>query len=204
MYRRKENTSSAHLDTEPVSTGNIADPDPPPDYDTIAFNADFEPDHDNHEYMRETSLDHVRVGTNPYHSGYDQTGYNDDPPKYDELPPPLMDQYSPARNHAVTQQPMYVVTTQPVPKAVSRADQFPTAVCVTVCCFFPSGIAAIYFAVVAQRMYAIGNIEKAERYQRLTRALIFVSLGFGLLSGIAFGILIYYLVIAGQHGPPYS
>ena len=52
-----------------------------------------------------------------------------------------------------------------------------------------------YFIFQAQKMLAIGNFEKANFYQRLTRALILISLGFGFLCWIAYGILIYYRFI---------
>ena len=102
---------SAHQNIEPSTNGNFVDHDPPA-YDTIAYNNSVESAHNGREYRRETNsnrsdvgsaLGHERVETNPYHAGYDQTGRDDAPPKYTELPASVTYPHSPERRIITSQ-----------------------------------------------------------------------------------------------------
>ena len=102
---------SAHQNIEPSTNGNFVDHDPPA-YDTIAYNNNIESAHTDRELRRDTNsyrsdvgsaVGHVRVETNPYHTGYDQTGYDDAPPKYTELPVSVTYPHSPERRIITSQ-----------------------------------------------------------------------------------------------------
>ncbi|XP_072331759.1 proline-rich transmembrane protein 1 isoform X3 [Scyliorhinus torazame] len=78
-------------------------------------------------------------------------------------------------------------------------DYLPIAVLTTVCCFWPTGIFAIFKAVQVRTAIARGDMVSAEIASREARNFSFISLAVGIASIVLCAILTVVIVIAAQH-----
>ncbi|XP_069775654.1 proline-rich transmembrane protein 1 [Narcine bancroftii] len=78
-------------------------------------------------------------------------------------------------------------------------DYLPIAVLTTVCCFWPTGIFAIFKAVQVRTAIARGDMVSAEIASREARNFSFISLAVGIASMVLCAILTVVVVIAAQH-----
>lgn len=78
-------------------------------------------------------------------------------------------------------------------------DYLPIAVLTTVCCFWPTGIIAIFKAVQVRMAVARGDMVTAEIASREARNFSFISLAVGIASIVLCTILTVVVIIASQH-----
>ncbi|XP_028911203.1 proline-rich transmembrane protein 1 [Ornithorhynchus anatinus] len=78
-------------------------------------------------------------------------------------------------------------------------DYLPIAVLTTVCCFWPTGIIAIFKAVQVRTAVARGDLVSAEIASREARNFSFISLAVGIAAMVLCTILTVVIIIAAQH-----
>ncbi|XP_029441782.1 proline-rich transmembrane protein 1 [Rhinatrema bivittatum] len=78
-------------------------------------------------------------------------------------------------------------------------DYLPIAVLTTICCFWPTGICAIFKAVQVRNAIARGDIFSAEIASREARNCSFITLAVGIASMVLCTILTVVIIIAAQH-----
>ncbi|KAM9004162.1 proline-rich transmembrane protein 1 isoform X2 [Sarcophilus harrisii] len=78
-------------------------------------------------------------------------------------------------------------------------DYLPIAVLTTICCFWPTGIIAIFKAVQVRTAVARGDMVSAEIASREARNFSFISLAVGIAAMVLCTILTVVIIIAAQH-----
>ncbi|KAH3833196.1 uncharacterized protein LOC127879388 [Dreissena polymorpha] len=109
---------------------------------------------------------------------------------------PRVQQYGPP----VIQNQSTVIVTQPFPTMGVVVQQQPpdyTVAAVLVClfCFFPTGVAAIIFAMMASSQWSAGEYQEARRSSTIARNLVIASLVIGILAYVLIIALYYGLVV---------
>nr|XP_039323712.1 proline-rich transmembrane protein 1 isoform X2 [Saimiri boliviensis boliviensis] len=82
-------------------------------------------------------------------------------------------------------------------------DYMPIAVLTTICCFWPTGIIAIFKAVQVRTALARGDMVSAEIASREARNFSFISLAVGIAAMVLCTILTVVIIIAAQHHENY-
>ncbi|XP_031204262.1 proline-rich transmembrane protein 1 isoform X1 [Mastomys coucha] len=82
-------------------------------------------------------------------------------------------------------------------------DYMPIAVLTTICCFWPTGIIAIFKAVQVRTALARGDLVSAEIASREARNFSFISLAVGIAAMVLCTILTVVIIIAAQHHENY-
>lgn len=125
-------------------------------------------------------------------SGY---GYNkfENQPDVDQNPPPYVAGPAPQAYSMPV-----VVGPPPVGQTVIiQSPRVPNhmaiAILACLCCFWPTGIAAIYFATKVDEYNGLGNVEEALKASKNVKILSIVSLVLGIVIGIIVGIVWYFL-----------